>query len=116
MHADDLSRAKVHGTELPSEWTDRHARTVWAHCVNLVLAVWLVSAPATLGYGSEALAWSDLLSGVLILLFAGFCLSRAACGLRGRRAESVSGCCWRRCCSGRPRRRRKPTTRLWGRS
>src|SRR5688572_20464303 len=53
----------------------QHAEVLWVHCVNLVLGAWLLSAPATLGYLNPALMWSDVLSGVLILLFAGLSLS-----------------------------------------
>jgi uncharacterized membrane protein len=54
---------------------ERHGEAPWAHGANLVLGAWLLSAPATLGYQSVALVWSDVLSGALALAFAGLSLS-----------------------------------------
>lgn len=48
---------------------------IWPHAVNLVLGAWLLAAPATLGFQSAALVWSDMLCGAAVLLFAGLSLS-----------------------------------------
>jgi len=76
MQVDYERQVSVDGQQehIPS-WQERHAGVLWAHCVNLVLGAWLVASLAALGYQSTALVWSDVLSGVLILLFAGLSLS-----------------------------------------
>jgi hypothetical protein len=74
-------------------------RMSWPHCANLVLGAWLIASALTLAYAEpdlggsgaariagqrelpslafrgQALLWSDLLSGTLILVFAGLSLS-----------------------------------------
>jgi len=48
----------------------RHvAMEPWAHLAVMTLGAWLVASPAALGYSSRALAWSDIVSGVLIMAF-----------------------------------------------
>ncbi len=42
---------------------------LWAHFVNLLLGVWLVTSPSALGYRSPELTWSDVASGALVILF-----------------------------------------------
>jgi len=44
-----------------------HAHNLWARFAVLGLGAWLIAAPATLGYASSALAWSDILSGFAAL-------------------------------------------------
>ncbi len=44
-------------------------RWIWRDFVNLTLGLWLLASPATLGYREPAIGWSDLLSGVAVLLF-----------------------------------------------
>lgn len=54
-----------------------HQRTLWAHFVNMVLGLWLVTSPVILGYTNETpMLISDMVSGVLVMLFAGISLSR----------------------------------------
>ncbi|MEW6704670.1 MAG: vitamin K epoxide reductase family protein [Pseudomonadota bacterium] len=53
----------------------QHARYLWAPFFNLVLGTWLLSAPPLLGLQSGLLAWSDLLSGAALLVFAALALS-----------------------------------------
>jgi hypothetical protein len=43
-------------------------RARWSWYANLVLALWLISAPATHSYTSRALAWSDVTTGALVLV------------------------------------------------
>ena len=50
-----------------ARYRDQHRRNLWAHFVNLGLATWLITSPATLGYQSVGLAWSDVLSGLVLL-------------------------------------------------
>jgi nucleoside-diphosphate-sugar epimerase len=52
-----------------------HRRSIWAHFLNLGLGTWLITAPATLGYQSQALVWSDVLAGVAVLALAFVSLS-----------------------------------------
>jgi uncharacterized membrane protein len=49
---------------------------LWAHFVNLLLGVWLVTSPSALGYRSGAMAWSDVASGALVVLFSLLSYSR----------------------------------------
>lgn len=52
---------------------DGHARNLWVHFLNMMLACWLLAAPATLNYESQAMVVSDMVCGAL--LFAGALLS-----------------------------------------
>ncbi len=52
-----------------------HRRTLWAHFLNIGLGTWLLTAPATLGYQSTALVWSDVLAGLAVLALAFVSLS-----------------------------------------
>lgn len=42
-------------------------RWIWRDFANITLGVWLLTSPMTLGYRSAALAWSDGISGALII-------------------------------------------------
>ena len=72
---------------------EEHRKMLWPHYVNLVLGLWLVTGPFAMGYTSEyvpdanvlrvmqerdlpsfewrnlAMAWSDVVSGILIVVF-----------------------------------------------
>ncbi|MEW6737559.1 MAG: vitamin K epoxide reductase family protein [Acidobacteriota bacterium] len=56
-------------------WLDHHQRTRWAHYTNIVLALWLISSPFTLAYRSDAMVWSDIISGFVIAVFSILSLS-----------------------------------------
>lgn len=81
----------------------RHIATLWCHWLNMALGVWLLAAPFTLGYFALSpqeldlprlagerpelpdvatrnllMAWSDVLSGVLIILFSALSLARVS--------------------------------------
>ena len=66
-----------------------HAGSIWAHFMNLGLALWLISSPFILSYESMGMIWSDVISGCALLVFAFLSLSRKfgmarwACGLIG---------------------------------
>ncbi|MGH8178315.1 MAG: NAD-dependent epimerase/dehydratase family protein [Steroidobacter sp.] len=47
----------------------------WAHFANMGLATWLITAPVLVGYQSTLLTWSDVASGVVLLVFALLSLS-----------------------------------------
>ena len=42
----------------------------------IILGAWLITSPSALGYQSAALAWSDIISGLLIIAFATVTLAR----------------------------------------
>jgi uncharacterized membrane protein len=44
------------------------AARIWPHAANAVLGLWLATAPATFGPHRAGLLWSDVISGVLIVL------------------------------------------------
>lgn len=48
---------------------------LWAHFVNLLLGVWLVTGPSAMGYGSAGVARSDVISGSLIIVFSALSFS-----------------------------------------
>lgn len=54
---------------------EQHARHLWAPFFNLALGTWLLTAPPLLGLHSPLLAWSDMLSGLALLVFAMAALS-----------------------------------------
>lgn len=58
-----------------ADYRAAHQRYLWAPFLNLGMGSWLVAAPITLGYRSAALVWSDVLSGVAIMLLALLSLS-----------------------------------------
>ena len=46
---------------------EHHDQTKWVYPVVMALGAWLIASPATLGYASAPLTWSDIISGVLAL-------------------------------------------------
>ncbi|HEX7022739.1 MAG TPA: vitamin K epoxide reductase family protein [Trueperaceae bacterium] len=46
----------------------QHRRTLWVYPAVLLLGVWLMCAPATFGYDSTDMTWSDLASGALLVV------------------------------------------------
>lgn len=57
------------------EFRREHRRFLWAPMANVALGVWLVASPPTLGYQSAAMMWSDVLSGIAVMLLASLTLS-----------------------------------------
>ncbi len=55
---------------------NEHQQMLWAHFVNLLLGVWLITSPFALGYSSTGLTWSDVASGALVVVFALLSFSR----------------------------------------
>ncbi|HEV2074553.1 MAG TPA: vitamin K epoxide reductase family protein [Thermomicrobiales bacterium] len=52
----------------PDEMIRRHrTQTLWMYFANIILGLWLLTSPAIFDYRSEQLAWSDALSGALIV-------------------------------------------------
>lgn len=56
-------------------YVQQHRRTQWAHYLNMGVGAWLITSPPALGYVDTAMAWSDVIAGMLLILFAGVSLS-----------------------------------------
>ena len=50
-------------------------RWIWRDFANLALGVWLIASPFTLGYSDPAMIWSDVVSGIAIVVLAALTLS-----------------------------------------
>ena len=50
----------------------------WVHIAVMPLGAWLIFSPAALAYSSPALAWSDMISGALVIAFATLSMRRLA--------------------------------------
>lgn len=57
------------------EYRRLHSESLWAHFLNMGLAFWLITAPFTLGYQSQAMVWSDIISGLALLVLSFISLS-----------------------------------------
>lgn len=68
-----------HPEELRQKSDERYRRdyteTRWAHFVNLMLGTWLITQPPLIGVTEPALRWTEIISGVLLIVFAGLSLS-----------------------------------------
>ena len=60
-----------HETQMKTE----HGENRWAHFVNMGLATWLITQPVLINVTEPLLRWSEILLGVLLLIFATFALS-----------------------------------------
>lgn len=58
-----------------AQYRQEYDRNRWAHFMNIALACWLLTSSFALGYGGTAMSWSDIVSGLLLLPAAAFCLS-----------------------------------------
>jgi nucleoside-diphosphate-sugar epimerase/uncharacterized membrane protein len=54
----------------------QHRQNLWAHFLNAGLGLWLISSPPILGYADGPMIASDMVSGVLVVLFSLLSLSR----------------------------------------
>lgn len=52
-----------------------HAQNIWAHFLNIGLAFWLLTAPFILGYEDQAMQTSNIVSGIVLAIFASLSLS-----------------------------------------
>lgn len=52
-----------------------HRQAMWARFTNIGLAAWLITSPPILNYAGTGIALSDIISGVVLLITAGFSLS-----------------------------------------
>jgi uncharacterized membrane protein len=86
--------AQAHAAGHPDMMLDEHRKMLWPHYVNMMLGLWLLMSPWTLGYLSTfvpdvntlrvmaerglpsfelrnlAMTWNDIVSGALVILFA----------------------------------------------
>ncbi|WP_304053839.1 vitamin K epoxide reductase family protein [Nitrosomonas communis] len=58
-----------------TEFRRQHNENLWAHFLNMGLAFWLMTAPFMMEYQSQALVWSDIISGVVLLVLSFMSLS-----------------------------------------
>jgi hypothetical protein len=56
--------------------TEHHQMALWVHAVVMALGAWLIASPVTLGYRSTALAWSDVITGFVVIALAALSFSR----------------------------------------
>lgn len=56
-------------------YREDHARNLWGHLLNTGLGAWLLVGWLSLGYESEILIASDIISGLAIIVLSLFCLS-----------------------------------------
>lgn len=71
------------------DYQRQHRQSQWAHYLNMAVGAWLITSPPALGYGGTWLAFSDVVAGLALLVFAGMSLSwrngwaRWVCALTG---------------------------------
>jgi nucleoside-diphosphate-sugar epimerase len=73
--AEEVEDPEALRAEQEERYRVEHRRTLWAHFLNMGLGTWLMTAPATLGYQSQALVWSDVLAGLAVIVLAFVSLS-----------------------------------------
>jgi len=77
-----------------------HAGNRWAHFVNMALGFWLLTQPVLIGVAEPLLAWSEVVLGAAVVLFAGLSLSwrmtwaRWACAGAGALAMAAPFLFW----------------------
>lgn len=58
-----------------TEFRQEYDRFRWAHFLNIAFGAWLIVSPPILNYAGTPLAWSDAISGVVLMVLASLCLS-----------------------------------------
>ncbi len=53
----------------------QHSETRWAHFINLMLGTWLVTQPPLIAVAEPLLRWTEIVAGLLLIVFSGFSLS-----------------------------------------
>jgi hypothetical protein len=86
-------------------------RWIWRDFANILLGVWLIASPATLGYRDPTMVASDVATGVLIVILGILTLSPRFDLARWGCASVASGCFLPRWSSGREMQPRTRTTR-----
>lgn len=76
----EQSQTMPHGSMSGMGGTDHKEimwrESLWASFVNLLLGAWLVTIPFTFGYQSAGMIWSDVVSGLLVIVFSLLSASR----------------------------------------
>lgn len=67
-HAAMMQHGSMAGMSGGDHEQQMYLDSLWASFVNLILGVWLITSPPTLGYKSTAMTWSDIVSGSLIVV------------------------------------------------
>jgi len=67
---DALARALARLPDASKMMGQMVAMARWSQIPLLVLGAWLIASPFTLGYQSMGLVWSDVISGILVILLA----------------------------------------------
>ena len=73
-----LEHEGMSGPEHEAMLAGQQKRFLWTYYTNILLGVWLMASPVTLGSMERALAWSDLLSGLLVIPLAVLAMFRQA--------------------------------------
>ncbi|MBO9380880.1 NAD-dependent epimerase/dehydratase family protein [Sphingomonas histidinilytica] len=68
-HPEEVRRAS------DERYRREHSETRWAHFVNLMLGTWLLTQPPLIGVVEPLLRWTEIVSGVLLIVFASLSLS-----------------------------------------
>jgi hypothetical protein len=78
----DLVPKEEKGMALHGEHSDHLEMTrqmrgkwLWTNSTIIMLGLWLVSSPFTFGYSSPSMIWSDVISGLLMMVFAAISFS-----------------------------------------
>lgn len=50
---------------------EMRAPWLWTNATVIMLGLWLITSPLTFGYEGRAMIWSDIISGLLLVVFAG---------------------------------------------
>src|SRR5581483_622545 len=66
-HAATMQHGSMMGMSGGDHGQQMYRDSLWASFVNLLLGIWLIASPPTLGYGGN-LAWSDYASGALVIV------------------------------------------------
>ena len=60
-----------HGHDHVQMIIDMRRPWLWTNFTVMILGLWLITSPSTFGYTSTAMTWSDIVSGILLMIFAG---------------------------------------------
>jgi uncharacterized membrane protein len=50
--------------EMHPDHAEMLRRWIWRDVINIILGVWLIASPPTLGYGDKAMVWNDVICGI----------------------------------------------------
>src|SRR5436190_426789 len=82
--------AKAHAPDHIRMLRDMRAPWLWTNASVVLLGLWLVSSPWTFGYRSPAMTWSDVVSGVLLIVLAAAAFA-PRCDVYGRWGVALVG-------------------------